>query len=373
MNGSTGNWTNWYEIVFDCSVAHRRVESNTIPYRTLRTFTERLLSASGVDQEEAHVVAGVLVWSNLVGRHLHGVLRVSAYLARFRKGLILSPCSPTFQSKTASVEILDGGHGFGQYVGHLGMTRAIEIAEKQGVGVVAVRGSNHFGNGAYYVDLAAGRNKIGIALSNSAPRVAPHGASTAVFGTNPFSFGAPTKGARPVLVDFSTGMIAGAAIRQAIEEKERLPEGSVVDAAGLAVSDPREAVHAAILPFGGAKGFGLGLAIEILCGIVTGAGFSHQIASLYHNLDNHADIGHFFLAMQIDKLLPLGTFFERMDQLIAWIKDANRLPGVSEILIPGESRWREYEQQIHNGVRIDQQTMDLLGDLAAGISVPTPW
>lgn len=331
------------------------------------------MTASGVDDDEAHIVADVLVWSNLVGRHPQGVIRIPAYLARFRKSLILSPCSPTFQSKSASIEILNGGHGFGQYIGHLGMSRAIEIAEKQGVGVVAVLRSNHFGTGAYYVDLATRKNKIGIALSNSTPRVAPHAGTTAVLGTNPFSFGAPTKGAKPVLVDFSTSMISGSAIRQAIEEKQHLPDGLVVDAAGQSVTNPQEAVHAAILPFGGAKGFGLGLVIEILCGIVTGAAFSHQIASMYHDLDNHADVGHFFIAIEIENLLPLDTYFDRMEQLIAWVKDANRVPGVLEIVIPGESRWREYEQQLKSGIRISQRTMESLGDLAAGLSVPTPW
>jgi LDH2 family malate/lactate/ureidoglycolate dehydrogenase len=313
------------------------------------------------------------VWTDLVGRHTHGVRRLPIYLKRFGLGLMRSPCNPQFTQKSTAIHMADGNGGFGQYLGHLAMSKAIDIANEHGIGLVGVRDGNHFGAGAYYVELAARSQMIGLAFSNGFPRVAPHGGVSAVLGTNPLAFGAPLREGRSALVDLSTGALSGAAIREVAREKKELPEGLVVNDKGGYVLDPKQAAHEAILPFGGAKGYCLGLMVEIMTGVVTGAGMSHEVGSVYNNFEDRSNAGHSFMAIDIAKMMPLEEFYDRMARLIAFLKTSDRADGVEEILIPGENRWREYDRHLSEGIDLVAKDVEALTVLAKELDLCTPW
>jgi LDH2 family malate/lactate/ureidoglycolate dehydrogenase len=344
-----------------------------IEHQTLRKFTHDILCAAGVDPEEAGVIADVFSWTELVGRHTQGLGRLPSYLKRLRLGLIKSPCHPEFLQKTDSVAVLNGNDGFGHYLGHLAMKHAVGIAAKKGIGVVGVCHSNHFGAGAYYVDQAAQQMKIGFAFSNSVPHVAPFGGIRPVLGTNPVAFGAPRKNRKSVLVDFSTGAAAGTMIMKAAQEGRAIPDNIVIDADGNPITDPKKALNCTILPFGGAKGFCLGLIVEIVSGVITGAGISHEIASLQKNFERSSNIGHFLIAIDISTFMPIEIYFDRMDRLVTWVKDAKPYGNVEEILIPGETRWQHYEIQQRDGIELDRKTIDALSGLAKDLKVQIPW
>lgn len=344
-----------------------------VNHQTLERFTLDILQASGVDEAEARIIAKALVWANLIGRAPQGALRLGVYLKRFRLGLIQSPCRPEFTQTSESVCLLDGQDGFGHYLGHIGMLKAIELADRYGLGLVGVRNSNHFGAAAYYVQLAAEQSKLGLTTSNSFPRVAPYGGLTPALGTNPFAFGAPTRNGQAILVDFATSAMAGSSIRQAKAERKEIPPGVIIDAHGRDLTDPNLAAQDVILPFGGAKGFCLSLMVEILSGVITGAAISHQIASVYKNFENSSKNGHLFIAIDIAKLMPIETYFERMEMLIGYIKTAKTGEDVAEILLPGETRWRTHRRQLAEGITLDLETVETLTTLAQTLNVPAPW
>lgn len=349
------------------------MSSDRIEWRTLQKFTREILRAAGVDPEEADVIAGVFVWTELIGRDTQGLKRLPSYLKRLRLGLIQSPCKPQFLEKTDSLHILNGNDGFGHYLGHLAMKQAIGLAEKKGIGAVGVRHSNHFGAGAYYVDLAAQEMKIGFAFSNSVPHVAPFGGILPVLGTNPIAFAVPRKNRKSVLVDFSTSASAGTMIMKAAQEGRPIPDNIVIDADGNPITDAKEALSGTILPFGGAKGFCLGLVVEILSGVITGAGISHEIASLQKNFERSSNIGHFLIAIDIAAFMPVEAYYDRMERLVAWIKAARPNRDVAEILIPGETRWQHYERQMKEGIDLDRKTIESLSGLAKDMGISTPW
>jgi len=345
----------------------------SVEQQTLQQFILDLLRAAGVDEQEAPIIAQVFVWSDLIERSTQGVGRLAAYLKRLSLGLIQSPCRPEFSQKAETIYILDGHDGFGHYLGHLAMTKAIEVAAEYGVGLVGVQHSNHFGAGAYYVQLAAAQGHLGLATSNSVPNVAPYGGITPVLGTNPFAFSAPVRDGQSILVDFSTGASAGSVLRKAIAENQPIPAGIVIDAEGNPITDPQAAAQGVMLPFGGAKGFCLGLLVEILSGVITGAAISHEIASLHKNFERSSNVGHLFIAIDISKLMPVEHYFERMDLLIGFIKSTKKGKEVAEILIPGETRWRHYTQQLHAGIRLELKTIESLTALAKDLKLATPW
>ena len=345
-----------------------------INHKVLEEFTRDILCASGVDSGEASIIAGVFVWFDLVGRYPQGVNRLPVYLKRLPNNLIKSPCNSEFIRKSDTMYILNGKDGFGHFLGHIAMKKAIDISNKNGgIGLVGVNHSNHFGAGAYYVNMAALSNKIGFAFSNSVPHVAPYGGISPVIGTNPFAFGAPVRNKKSVLVDFSTGASAGSMIMKAAEEGTTIPEGIVIDEKGNPIVDPKTAVHGTVLPFGGAKGYGLGLLVEILSGVLIGAGFSHEIASLHRNFERSSNVGHFFLVIDISVLMPLEEYYSRMDRLIEWVKEVKPQKNVVEVLLPGETRWKYFETQLKDGIFLEQKTVESLSKLAGELNVQVPW
>lgn len=345
-----------------------------IEHTKLQKLAYDILCAKGVGPEEGKILAKALVWCNLVGRHTQGVIRLPILLKRFSLDLIKSPSHPELIKKSETMYLLAGNDGFGQYLGHVAMSKAIETAEKFGMGMVGVNGSNHFGANAYYVQMAAQSSKIGLAFSNGYPRTAPHGGISATLGTNPLGFSAPMKNEQSILVDLATGASSGSIIRQAISEKTKIPEGVLIDDRGNSIVDPHQAKDGGtILPFGGAKGFCLGLMVEILSGVITGAAISHEVASMYKNFEQSSHSGHLFIAIDIFRMIERDTYYQKMSDLISFIKGAKIQNGFDEILLPGEARWRNYERQLADGIELESETIKILDDLAKKSEVATPW
>jgi len=344
-----------------------------VEHRILQQFIADILLAAGVDSQEAPLIAHTFVWFDLIGRDTQGVSRLPAYLKRLAHGLITSPSHPEFNQKSDTIYLVDGHHGFGHYLGHVAMLKAIDVATKHGVGLVGVRQSNHFGAAAYYVQLAAQSCQIGLAWSNSVPHVAPYGGVTPTLGTNPFAFGAPVRDGHSVLVDFSTGASAGSVLAKAASENQPIPQGVMIDTDGNPITNPQDVAKGVLLPFGGAKGFCLGLVIEILSGVVTGAAISHEIASLHNDFSKNSSIGHLFIAIDVAKLMPIENYFARMDLLVSFIKGAKKQKGVDEILLPGETRWRNYSRQLKYGIDLELRAVQSLTDMAKNFALSTPW
>lgn len=339
----------------------------------LRKFVFDILYASGVDTTESKIISKVLVWTEMIGRTTHGVIRLPIYLKRFKLGLIKSPCRPKFIRKSGTIQILKGNDGFGQFLSHYAMSRAMEIADKHGVGLVGVNESNHFGAGAYYIQMAAEKNNISLVTTNSFPLVAPHRGISPVLGTNPIAFGAPMRNGQSILIDFSTGALAGATIRKAIAEHGKIPKGMVVDKNGNDIVDPERASKGVILPFSGARGYCLGLFAEILSGVITGAAISHEIGSIYRELKKSNRVGHLFCVLNIAKIMPIETYFDRMEKLLGFIKASKKFSETEEILMPGENRWRIYHQQLTGGVRLSAECIEALNPLADELKISKPW
>jgi len=343
-------------------------ETTTVPRDTYTTFAKDTLVAAGCDPEEAAVSADVLVWNDAAGRGGHGMIRLPILCKRLKAGLFRSPCEPSIAEKGPALAHIDGHNGIGPYLGQVAVDEAVARAKRQGSAVVSVTNGNFSGTGAYFVHRLAEQGCLGLALSNSFPKVAAAGGRSAVLGTNPFAFGAPRGDGTNVLVDFATSAMAGATVRKLAEAGEPLPEGSVVGPDGRWIRDPADADKGALTPMAGAKGFALSLTVEILCGVLSGAGISHGAKSMFKDMENPANLGHFFLAVDIGRIMPLEQFGERMEHL------AGILYADEGVRLPGDSRWKALrESEARGGVAVGGSLRAKLDELAAGLDVATPW
>jgi LDH2 family malate/lactate/ureidoglycolate dehydrogenase len=340
-----------------------------VPIDRLTAFAGQLMRAKGVDEAQIETVLPNLMWCELAGRANFGIERLPIHLKRAELGLIKCPCAPQFEALSDSVARLDGDAGFGHHASELAMRHAIDMANASGIGIVGVRNSNFFGAGAYYVKLAADAGMISLAMSNSFPKVAPYGGIKAVLGTNPFAFGAPRQNGDHLLFDMATSGLAGSTVREHIAKDKPLPEGLAVDADGRPITDPRKVNEGALLPFGGAKGYGLSLLVEILAGVLTGAGVADGVGSMYNDFTRSGDNGHFIMAIDVTRFMPIELYHSRFEGLVTALKASG-----GNVLLPGEVRWDTYRDNLANGVPIDPTIAKTVGRYAldAGITPPFP-
>ncbi len=339
-----------------------------INYSELKSFSLQLLKKVNACNEQGKIFINALLWSDLVGRSTHGVWRLPAYIKRIEKGLMKCPCKPFFLSENKATAVMDGDQGIGHYVGYSAMSCAIEKARTYGIGAVGVRNSNHFGTGAYYTTLATRQNMIGIALSNSLAKVAPYGGVKAVLGTNPFAFAIPGNNGQGMMFDMATTVMAGSQVMKYAEAGIALPEGVAIDGNGNPIRNASDVNNGVLLPFGGAKGFGISLMIEILSSVLTGANFSTGVNSMFTDTTHPGQNGHLFLAIDIERFIPVDIFIQRAEILFSTIR--NSAAENDKVLIPGEIRWHHYRENREKGLLLDKATLKALNTLAENYMLP---
>ena len=145
-----------------------------------------------------------------------------------------------------------------------------------------------------------------IVMSNASQTMPPTGGVRPFMGTNPIAFGFPTGTDVPFILDMATSLVARGKIISAADKGESIPLGWAVDANGKPTTDAHAALVGAVLPVGGAKGSGLSMAIDIMCGVMTGAGFGPSVRNMYEDWQNPQNVGHAFLLIGYDRVA--GTF-----------------------------------------------------------------
>jgi len=339
----------------------------------LSAFAADVFAAAGLSRDDADRVAALLVDADLCGHPAHGLSRMEAYCEGMDRGVVnAAPCYGVEQR--GSILRIDGDHGLGLCTSEFAMSRAIDLARDQGIAAATVRNSTHFGRAAPYVEKAARAGMIGLAMSNAAANVAILGGMRPEVGTNPLGFGAPGGLQHPVVVDMATTAIARGRLRRAAAEGADIPPGWALRADGGDALTAAEAMSGVLLPFGGHKGSGIALMVEIFSGLLTGGNVGREVRSVLHGSHERAGPGHFFLAMSISAFFPLELFERR---IAAWLTDVKAGPparGTDEILYPGERSARRREAGRVAGVAISEATVASFQRLAErhGLRPPMP-
>lgn len=329
-------------------------------WQKLQQFCLRIFEGAGVPAPYAAIVAESLVQADLRGVDSHGVVRTSIYVKRVEAGKIDPHAAVHIIREDGPTVLLDGANQFGAVVGTKALEIAMEKARQYGAGIVGVRGSNHFGTGAYYVLKAIEQNQILFVLSNASQTMPPTGGVRPFIGTNPLAVGAPAGEELPFVLDMATSVVARGKIIVAAQKGEPIPEGWAIDKYGNPTTDAQAALEGSVLPVGGPKGYGISMFIDIFAGVLTGAGFGKYVNNMYTNWEQPQNVGHFFLALDIDRFVPLDVFKARMDDYIRSIKAEPKAPNVAEILIPGEIEHRQTVRRKAEGIELPRKVVQEL-------------
>lgn len=318
----------------------------TVFAEELLALATEILIAAGTPPSAAEVVAGSLVRSNLLGHDSHGVRRLVAYAAAIRDGRIDPQAQPVATRTRPGAVVVHGRRAFGQ----LAAGAAVDELLKDG-GVAVIRECNHVGRLGEYVATLAEHDLVALAFGNADPTVAPFGGRERRLGTNPLAWAAPrARGRPPVVMDWATSGVAEGKLAVARDRHEQVADGLVLDAAGWKSNDPNDFYAGGVLlPFGGHKGYGLSVLIELVGGLLTGAGVGSMPGYT-------GDFGTVLVAFAIDAFQPADEFRAGAEAFCRHLTDTPPAHGHDEVLVPGEPEERTRATRERDGIPIAEPT-----------------
>ncbi len=289
----------------------------------LKAVTLQALAKSGYPPDESAVILEVLMYAQLRGNNQGIVKLIGAGMPRDKAA---EPVRVLRDTKLSA--LLNGGRNQGMIAMKRATEMAISKAAEHGIGIVGTNNTTtSTGAIGYFANEVAQAGFIGLCFSGSLEYVAMHGSYEPIFGTNPLAVGIPSTES-PIVFDMATAAIARFGIIEAKTAGRSIPGDVAYDANGNSTTDPAAALAGAIRTFGGYKGAALALTVEVLTRLLCGTSHNEQ--------GNKMDCGNLVVAIDPELLVERESFHEQVAMLVNKVKSTKRLPGVDEILVPGE-------------------------------------
>jgi LDH2 family malate/lactate/ureidoglycolate dehydrogenase len=337
----------------------------------IEAFLTSAFVAQGVPRGDARAVAGLMVKADLYGHGSHGTFRLRQYVNRLRDGGTNPRARVTIAVEHPATALVDGDNG----LGHLAMLRATKLAitkaRTAGIAWVGVRNGNHAGPAALYVGMAADEDMVGIyGAVGSANHVPPFGGMDLLLGTNPIAVALPAGRSQPFVLDMATTVAAAGKIKALAQRGGTMPEGWMVARDGRPLTDPTRHKEGFLLPIGGAKGYGLAMAIGLLAGTLNGAAFGKDVVEFSEDTVSPTNTGQFIAAIRVAAFADVDVFKQAVDEVFAQMVASATLPGYDRVRIPGDQRGAVYADRMANGVPLNPALVATLAEIALELNIP---
>ena len=339
-----------------------------ISFDDLEAYMTKIFTAAGVPEEDASICANVLIESDKRGIDSHGIGRLKPiYIDRIREGIINPITKIDVLREGPTTAVLDGNNGMGQVVSKYAMSLAIEKAKLYGMGMVAVRNSNHYGIAGYYATMATQEGMIGITGTNARPSIAPTFGVENMLGTNPLVFGMPTDEDFPFVLDCATSITQRGKIEVYQRLGKELPMGWVIGQNGEARTDTDEVLAdlitggAALTPLGGIgeelggyKGYGYATVVEILSAALQSGAFLKALSGVSESGKTPYQLGHFFIAINVEAFNDLNQFKKITGDILRALRSSQKAPGHDRIYTAGEREYIAFKERAVSGVPVNE-------------------
>jgi LDH2 family malate/lactate/ureidoglycolate dehydrogenase len=332
----------------------------------LKTFCAYALQSVGLDENDALTTAEVLVTTDMWGTFSHGTNHLRNYIKKIRAGGINTKAKPEIILEGESWAIIDGHAAIGMVTAYKGMELSIQKAKKNVIGYVGVRNGNHFGAAGFYANMPIKHDMIGFAMSNADSNMSAPGGRKSVIGNNPFAYAAHAGEEYPIFLDIALSATAATKIVAAKAKGNKIPEGWIANGEGFPTTEIGDWPSVgSLLPMAGHKGYGLALLVEVLAAVLSGSSVTREVKGwLGPLIGEFPGTGHAFIAIDVGKIMPIGEFKQRMDEMIRNIKNSPKAKGSERIWLPGEMEWERRAVAIREGILLPEIVLNSLAKLA---------
>ena len=319
-------------------------------------LAKKTLLSNGCDEETATILADLIMKAERDGSLSHGLFRLPAYVSGLKSGKINGKARPEVKKISTSVIKVLGNNCLAPMVLNKSIPELVKAAKENGVAVLAITNSHHMAAMWCETEMVAEQGLVAFACTSYKPAVAPAGATKPLFGTNPISFAWPRPGKMPVVYDMATASMAMGEVQVAKREGHKVPLGTGLTKDGKETTDPGQIADGGVLlPFGGYKGSGIAMMVELLAGALVGDNFSFETAAKDNNDGGPPSGGEFILAISPEKLSSPG-----------WDKHAdeffNKMKSMEGVRLPGE---RRHKNRLDKGPRkINEELVNKIKSLS---------
>lgn len=336
-----------------------------LSYAETKQFCVKVFQGYGFSQPESQQITDVLLDADLSGIESHGVQRLIRYHKEITEGLVTVNAVPEIVKETPVSATIEGHDAMGQLLGVQAMDLAIEKAKKVGVGMVAVRNSNHYGIAGYYTKRAAEQGLIGICMTNTEAIMVPTFGRQAMLGTNPIAFSMPASPV-PFTFDAATTVVPRGKLEVYAKRDGVIKDGWALDENGHPSTDAARVLKniigktgGGILPLGGAgeetsgyKGYGFAMLCEICTAILSGGTTSNYI----YKTPGKSNICHFFMAIDHNVFGDKEQIEANLSKFMQELRDADKAEGQSRIYTHGEKEFEAKQAVLANGLPVNEKT-----------------
>lgn len=321
-------------------------------------MTEKLMK-HGVSEEAAEACAKLMTENSLDGIYSHGVNRFPRLISYLDKGYISAENKPTLVESFGAFEKWDGNLGLGTNNAKFCMDRAIELAEKYGIGCIALRNTNHWMRGGAYGLQAADAGCIGICWTNTQPNMPAWGATDRRIGNNPMIMCVPRANGEHVMMDGAMAQFSYGAIEKARMDGKMLPCDGGYDTQGNLTKDPAEIEKTwRVLPIGLWKGSSMSIIMDMIVSSLADGNSVSKVGALG---DDEFALCQILIA--IDAKRVSKTIGSNVEEIIENIKGSERVNPNVEVIYPNEMTYPLRKDNLENGIPVNDQVWETLNSL----------
>ena len=331
---------------------------NVFNHDPLRKLIRATLEKNGVCKDACFHVSESVVLTSLRGTDSHGITLFPHYNAVVRSGRINKNPKFTFERRSPSIAVFDADAGFGHHAGIEAMALAMNMAEETGIGAVSVKNSSHFGAAQYFARLAPPKNMLGLSFTNAPTSVLAYSSTKPFFGTNPICLLAPMLNEEPFCLDMATSSMPSNKLVNHKRTGEPIKPDMVFDENGKTTTDPAKACY--LGPYGGYKGFGLGMMVDIFCGMLAGGPLATEMINMYKELGSSRNLSQFFMAIDIARFQDPLAFKTRLQDLAETIRALPSAEGALPVRIPGDPEKKCHAERPISGNPVDEPMCEKL-------------
>lgn len=319
-----------------------------VSIKRLRGLMTKVAGNLGVPKKHIGLVIESCIRAEISGKTTHGIGKFLFESQFFKERIGL----PKIIKNSGSFALVDSQKEIGQISAGFCVDLCLKKAKRYGIAIVGMSNSQRYGTLDLWSEKIAEEDLIGIVMNTCEPEMAVYGGVSKTLGTNPISYSIPTL-EEPVTLDMATAKVAMSLMWERRRLNRSLPANTFFDENGKYTTDPFQAV--AVEPFGGYKGFGVALLVQILTGSFLGLPMATEIKSLY-------DIGYLFIAIDPSVFQDVKDFKRQNSRLVQIVK-SSKTRGSLKIKTPGERSRETRKKSLERGyMKIDSE---LYGKLVA--------
>lgn len=311
-------------------------------------------------EEKSKLLARIYTESTLDGVNSHGINRVAPFIEYVEKDLIKIDAEAQKVESFGSIERWDGQLGPGIINATKCMDRAIALSKKYGMGLVALRNTNHWMRGGTYGWQAANNGCISILFTNTQPNMPPWGGRESRLGNNPFIISIPRKNGHVVL-DMAISQFAFGTINYYRLKGEKLPYPGGWDSDGVLSDDPEKILaNERGLPIGYWKGSALSMVLDMLATLLSAGDSTSKIGSRKYE----TGVSQIFLSIFPEQFHDTALQEKMLNEIIDYTHDVEPMEVGKHTYYPGERTFLTRNKNLKEGIPVSKEVWQTVLNLS---------